>query len=126
MHRRLWVASLIGAALMFSSCGGGTTSPTSAAGPPVLFSVTGTASTAYIAYTLPDYSINVDPSDKLPFTFTWNVPPNRFQLVLLDVRITNPDEKGSVTVVVQENGIETGRATAVGFPNEAIVSYSHQ
>jgi hypothetical protein len=125
MPKSLVCVCLLGFGVALASCGGTSTMPTSTAPPtpPVLYSVTGTAKTVEIRYTLPDSSIFISTKGQtLPFTFAWPTPPAQGQLVLLSAEITTAGDTGTVRVSVSENGIETGSDTATGYPNGAQVS----
>jgi hypothetical protein len=92
-----------------------------------VYSVTGTAKTVQLTYTLPDYSVIISgPSEQLPFTYTWSTPPNPFQLILLTAGISTRGDTGTVLVSVTENGIVVASDTATGYPNAATVRYVHQ
>lgn len=129
MRISLFCVGLLLFGMALASCGGPSTKPTSTAPPtpPVLYSVTGTAKTVEIRYTLPDGSSVIGTNAQtLPFTYEWPTPPAQGQLVSLSAEITTAGDTGTVHVSVSENGIETGSDTATGYPNSAQVSYGHK
>ena len=98
---RLVCLSVLFSSIALFSCSHPATAP-SAPPPPVAFSVTGSAKTVQISYSQPHYSISILAPQSLPFTFTWPVPPNQFQLVLLSAQITTVGDIGTVRASVSE------------------------
>lgn len=103
-----------------ASCGG-PSAPTAAV-PAVVYSVTGTAATVELGYTLPDGSILIPGSPvALPFTYTWSTAQPSAHL-LLSAQINTPGDQGSIRAAISKNGVEVGVQTVTGFPNTAVIS----
>ena len=124
-HQLARLAIFLAAVSVSLSCCSPTSPTTPGAPPAVTYSVTGTAKTVELGYTLSDGSILIPASPMtLPFTYTWpTAQPNA--TLLLSAQINTPGDQGSIRASISKNGVEAGGQTATGFPNRATVTLTY-
>ena len=124
-HHFARLAIFLAAVSVSVSCGSASAPTAPAVAPAVTYTVTGTAKTVELGYTLPDGSILIPSAPSmLPFTYTWPTAQPSAHL-LLSAQINTPGDQGSIRASILKNGVEVGSQTATGFPNFATVSLTY-